>query len=166
VNRYDASGKTLPIVAFARAQLRTRDRIAISLVSAVLCFSIFVLLLPVSRTVQAAAARRFQLAGWPFAAWAVFQPLPSMYNLENRWEVTFAPRTDASADEACRRAFSGFINHHIFNRILLQRVGLERCGLPAQVRFVTTYRGAAVETRYVLTRGPGLHGFVVSPRRE
>jgi hypothetical protein len=116
--------------------------------------------------VQAAAARRFQLAGWPFLAWAVFQPLPSMYNFENRWDVTFTPPVVAKAEDDCRLAFHGFINHHVFNRVLLQRVALERCGLPAHVRFRTKYRGTIVESRYVLTSRPGMHGLVVTPQPE
>ena len=56
-------------------------------------------------------------------------------------------------------------------RLALQKSGrltepsldlLERCGLPAAVRFETTYRGTTVETRYRLTRGPHAHGFIVT----
>jgi len=155
-----------PIVAFVRGLRRTHDTLAAWLAASILLFSICILLLPVSRTAQVAAARRFQLAGWPFLAWAVFQPLPSMYNFENRWDVTFTPHGAPEPDEDCRLQFHGLINHHIFNRVLLQRVALERCGLPALVRFQTTYRGLTVVNRYVLTGGPGLHGFIVTLRPE
>ncbi len=149
-----------------RALLRKSDPLAIAIAGAILLFSVCILVLPLSRTVQIAASRRFQLAGWSFTDWAVFQPLPSMYNFENRWDVTFMPSALPAADPACGQAFHGFINHHVFNRILLQRVAIERCGLPAEVRFSTTYRGTTVENRYELTAGPGLHGFVVTPLPE
>ncbi len=163
---HEGLAESLPVVAFLHAVSRKRDAVAVCLVGAILVFSSFILLLPVSRTVQAAAARRFQLVGWPFAVWAVFQPLPSMYNFENRWQVTFTPHEGAVADEACQREFRGFINHHIFNRVLLQRVALERCGLPAHVRFQTVYRGLTITNEYLLTAGPGLHGFVVTPQSQ
>jgi hypothetical protein len=121
-----------------------------------------ILLLPLSGTVTDAAARRFHLAGWPFAAWALFQPLPSMYNFENRWDVTFTTSARTVPAEDCETAFHAFINHHVFNRVLLYRAALERCGLPATVRFQTRYRGTTVETRYRLTRGPDAHGFIVT----
>ena len=149
-----------------RTLRRQPDPITICLFGAVLFFSLFIMLLPVSRTVQVAALRRFQLTGWSFAAWAVFQPLPSMYNFENRWDVTFAPDRRVATDEACGQAFHEFINHHIFNRILLMRAPIERCGLPAQIRFRATYRGTTVESGYDLTAGPGLHGFVATPQPE
>jgi hypothetical protein len=165
-SRCDASMRTLPVVAFLKRLLRDRDPLAICLVGPVLLFSISILLLPVSRTVQVAAARRFQLAGWPFAAWAAFQPLPSMYNFENHWDVTFTPNGGTAVAGNCRREFHGFINHHVLDTVFVGRVALERCGLPAQVRFRTTYRGTTVENRYVLTGGPGLHGFIITPQPE
>ena len=166
MTRRVAPPRTLPLADFMRALRRQPDTVAVCLVAAILFFSLFLLVLPVSRTVQIAALRRFQLADWPFAAWAAFQPLPSMYNFENRWDVTFSPKPGAATDEACGQVFHGFINHHIFNRILLMRAQLERCGLPAQVRFRATYRNTTVESRYQLTAGPGLHGLIVTPQTE
>ena len=138
---------------------------ALCIVAPIVLYSAAILLLPLSGNVRDAAARRFHLAGWRFGAWALFQPLPSMYNFENRWDVTFIQPADQT-DESCDVPFHGFINHHIFNRILLQRGALERCGLLAQVRFQTTYRGTTVEARYVLTADPPSHGFTVIPAGE
>ena len=153
----------LPVLAFIREISRKRDPVALVITSAVLLFALAALSLPVSRTAQVLAAQRFHLARWGFAAWAAFQPLPSMYNLENSWGVTFTPQAASADAQACGAPFHGFINHHVFNRILLQRVGLELCGLPARVRFETTYRTATVETDYLLTANPGSHGFSVVP---
>ena len=142
---------------------RKRDPVAMAITGAVLVFALAVLSLPFSRTVQAAAAQRFHLSRWRFPVWAVFQPLPSMYNLENSWSVTFTPEAASTDPSACDAPFHGFINHHVFNRILLQRAGLELCGLPARVRFKTTHRTTTVETDYLLTANPGSHGFTVVP---
>ena len=153
----------LPIVAFCREISRKRDPVALVITGAVLFFALAILSLPFSKTVQVAAAQRFHLARWRFGAWAVFQPLPSMYNLENSWGVTFTPQAASADAQACGAPFHGFINHHVFNRILLQRVGLELCGLPARVRFETSYRKTSVETDYLLTPTAGSHGFTVVP---
>jgi hypothetical protein len=89
-----------------------------------------------------------------------------MYNFENRWDVTLTPRAGTTADETCLRAFGGFVNHHVLDTVFLGRVALERCGLPAHVRFRTTYRGTTVESAYLLTAGPGVHGFIITPQPE
>jgi hypothetical protein len=141
---------------------RERDWLALSIVAPILLYAAAILLLPMSAPVREAAARRFHLAGWPFAAWALFQPLPSMYNFENRWDVTFTTSARTAPAEDCAKTFHSFVNHHVFNRVLLYRAPLERCGLPATVRFQSTYRGTTVETRYRLTRGPDAHGFIVT----
>jgi len=153
----------LPVVAFVRELSRKRDPLAVVITAAVLFFVLAILSLPFSRTVQVAAAERFHLSRWRFTSWAIFQPVPSMYNLENSWTVTFTPEARSADAQACEAPFRGFINHHVFNRILLQRAGLELCGLPAQVRFRTTYRATSVETDYLLTANPESHGFTVVP---
>ena len=139
--------------------MRQPDALSLAIVVAVVLFSLAILSLPFSGAARNAALRRFHLAGWPVAVWAIFQPLPSMYNFENEWEVTFRD----GATDACRTSLRGAINHHVFDTILLQRRMLEECGLPADVRYRSVYRGTAVETRYRVTHGPGMHGLRVSP---
>jgi hypothetical protein len=137
--------------------------VARCLVAALVVLSVAILSVAVSPSAQIAAAQRFHLTRWPFYLWALFQPVPSMYNFENRWDVAFArPEGSSADDELCRELFHGHINHHIFNRVLLRRAELERCGLPAQVHFRTDYRGTRIETVYLLTGQPG-HGFSVAP---
>jgi len=146
----------------ASHKARDRDWLAVCIVAPIVVYSYAILLLPLSGSVRDAAARRFHLAGWPFGVWALVQPLPSMYNFENRWDVTFTTRARTASADDCGRAFHAFINHHVFNRVLLHRALLERCGLPAVVRFQTTYRGTTVETRYRLMPRPDAHGFTVT----
>ena len=153
----------LPVVAFAREISRKRDPVALVITGAVLFFALAILSSPFSRTTQVAAAERFHLARWRFSAWALFQPVPSMYNLENSWTVTFTPQAAYADAQACGTSFRGFINHHVFSRILLQRAPLERCGLPARVHFESTYRTTTVETDYLLKANPESHGFIVVP---
>ena len=153
----------LPILDFIAANAEKPDRAALLLLSAVLLFACFILLLPLSETVRRAGLRRFQLTGWPLAAWMLFQPAPSMYNFENRWEVV---RTHA--DGACPRTTNGFVNHHVYNRIALfnWRVRFRQCPLPAWVHFRSAYMGTVVETTYRLDSGPDQHGITVTPVAE
>ena len=139
--------------------MRRPDALSLVIVSAVSFFTIAILSLPVSSVARDAALRRFHLTGWPIAVWAIFQPVPSMYNFENEWEVTFPEVVPAE----CRTILRGAINHHVFNTILLRRGTLERCGLPAEIRYRSVYEGTAIETRYRVTPGPDVHGFIVTP---
>ena len=152
---------SLPIRDFIEANTERPDRLALSLVSAVLVFSCFIVLLPLSETVRRAAMERFQLTRWPLAAWILFQPLPSMYNFENRWDVVTA------SPGPCPERIAGFINHHVYNRIALfnWRVRFRQCQLPAWVRFRSTYAGTAVETSYRVDGGPDGRGLTVTPMR-
>ena len=150
----------------ASHKAQDRDWLAVCIVAPIVLYSAAILLLPLGGSVRDAAARRFHLSGWPFAAWALFQPLPSMYNFENRWDVTFTTRARTAPADDCGKVFHAFINHHVFNRVLLHRALLERCGLPAIVRFQTRYRGTTVETHYRLIPGPNTHGFIVTLHPE
>ncbi len=149
----------LPIREFFAANRERPDRLALSLVSAVAAFSCCIALLPLSQTARVAALERFQLRGWPLAAWMLFQPLPSMYNFENRWEVT------APGPGPCPARSAGFVNHHAYNRLALfnYRLGLRQCQLPARVRLRSTYRGTVVETSYRVSADPDGRGLVVTP---
>jgi hypothetical protein len=151
----------IPIVAFTRAMRRRPDPLALAIVTVVALFAAAILGMPASVAVRTAAMGRFHLSGWPIAAWAIAQPLPSMYNFENHWEVSFS---GATSDD-CRSRFRGFLNHHVFSGVVGRRAVLERCGLPADVVYRSTYRGTTVETRYRITHGPGTHGLVVTPVR-
>jgi len=149
----------LPIREFIAANRERPDRLALSLVSVVVAFSSCIALLPLSETARVAALERFQLRRWPLAAWMLFQPLPSMYNFENRWEVT------APGPGPCPERSAGFVNHHAYQRIALFnfRLGLRMCQLPARVRLRSAYQGTAVETIYQVSGDPDGRGLTVTP---
>lgn len=161
VVRHAARRPPVPIVSFSKGIMDRPDALSLVLVCVVTVFTLAILSQPISGTARNAALRRFQLSGWPVLLWSVFQPVPSMYNFENAWEVILP---DTAGDD-CRTTLRGAINHHVFNTILLRRSTLERCGLPAEVRYRSSYRGTTVETRYLVTHGPGVHGLTVRPRQ-
>src|SRR5207245_4720130 len=157
-----ASRVTLPICEFVAANRERPDRLALALVAAIMAFACCIVLLPLSETVRVAALERFELARWPLAAWMLFQPLPSMYNFENRWEVV------APGPGPCPERSAGFVNHHAYNRIALfnRRLQFRQCQLPARGRLRSTYRGTAVETSYRVSLDPDGRGLVVTPMAE
>src|SRR5207247_9816513 len=68
----------LPIVDFIAANAEKPDRAALFLLSAVLFFACFILLLPLSETVRRAGARRLPLTGLPLCRSVLFQSAPSV----------------------------------------------------------------------------------------
>ncbi len=62
-----------------------RDWGGLAMVAAVAMIAAWLVCLPFSTAVQQTTINRFHLATRSFAAWAVQQPIPPMYNLENRY---------------------------------------------------------------------------------
>ncbi len=48
-------------------------------------------LIPFSRSIQTASLKRFHLATEDFSSWAIQQPIPAMYNFENRYWANREP---------------------------------------------------------------------------
>jgi hypothetical protein len=66
----------------------TRDFASAALLTVIAASSCWVLCLPLSSTVQKCYLNRFHLSSASFPAWAMQQPVPAMYNLENRFWVS------------------------------------------------------------------------------
>ena len=154
-------GSTIPFVAYLRAG--GHDRLARALVYVIACASVVLLALPFNSAVQRSAIRRFHQSQWNRAAWMLLQPMPSMYNFENRWQVTFI--SPPEHEPRCAERVEGYINHHVVHRLLLPagRALFVLCG-PAHVRFRTTYRDVTLTTRYTVARRQtnGRDGLVVT----
>ena len=136
----------LPVLTAFTAWRRSGDRFTLLLVTALSLYSILILLIPVSTTAQRLAMTRFHANGWRFLPWAVMQPTPWMYNFENQMTVEYA-----RSDQPECRARTEFVNHQPYGKLFApyDRYLNRQCG-GARVRFSTTYRGVAVETRYVV----------------
>jgi hypothetical protein len=59
----------------------------------IVAVAIWIAALPLSSTVQESYLRRFHLASPNFAVWAIQQPVPAMYNFENRVWASPMPAT-------------------------------------------------------------------------
>ena len=62
----------------------TKDVASKILLTVIVGVSIWIAALPLSSTVQETYLRRFHLSSPNFAVWAIQQPVPAMYNFENR----------------------------------------------------------------------------------
>jgi hypothetical protein len=152
----------LPITAFVRENMRRPDRGALALVVAVLVYTACVLAMPLSEAVRRAALARFHLTGWSFVQWVIFQPVPSMYNFENRWALSeVVPSPAAASDPGCADVPGGFVNHHAFSAILLRRAWIAHCVESATVTIDSTYRGTRLRTTWRIDRAAIGGGFRV-----
>jgi hypothetical protein len=151
----------LPVLTAIRALRHTRDRLTLAALIALSVYSAIVVMMPVSARARELAMRRFHAAGWSFAGWAMLQPLPWMYNFENRLTVT-----PERSDQPQCRARSEFVNHQPYGRFFTphDRYWYRECG-PARVRFSSTYRGLTIETGYSIAPAPSARGLIVRPDR-
>ena len=82
--------KNMRAAIFLRASLRAGDWGALVLVGVVALIYVRLLLMPFLPSIQRAAIDRFHLTTPSFVLWAIQQPIPPMYNLEN--QVWFSRR--------------------------------------------------------------------------
>ncbi len=147
----------LPVVTAFRALRGSRDRSSRVLLISLSVYSALVLMLPVSSTARELAIRRFHAAGWSFPAWAMLQPLPWMYNFENRVSVT----SERSDKPQCLPRLE-FVNHQPYGKLFAtyDRYWYRECG-GARVKLSTTYRGLVIETEYQVEPTPAARGLTV-----
>jgi len=142
----------LPLIRFVRQVRRTRDVGAATFLSLVALVALLALATPLSARTAALMMSRFHLRVQPFAVWAALQPIPSMYNFENRYWVSPRPlRADeleilpAPADVEAR-----YINHYPL-RVMTWAEGRAVLLAPLADRWVyarTCYRGACVRSAF------------------
>jgi len=127
---------------------RPRDYGFIVIVALVVVMTTWLLLMPLVPAIASATLRRFHLRTGSFLTWAIQQPIPSMYNFANRYEVREFPPglVDPIIDTAEKR----YINH--FPSRVLTFANTRYVHLAAgEDRWVTiesSYRGQAIETRF------------------
>ena len=150
-----------PVLTAFQAVRRSGDRFTVLLFAALGVYALLILMIPVSTTAQELMMRRFHANGWSFPAWAALQPTPWMYNFENQLTVEYA----RSNQPECR-ARTEFVNHQPYGKLFApyDRYWYRQCG-GARVRFLTTYRGTAVATRYVVEPTRDGKGLIVGPGR-
>jgi uncharacterized membrane protein YhaH (DUF805 family) len=142
------SSGPLPIRDFLDVSRAKRDVPALCIAGAVCVCAVLILTIPFSDGARTMAQRRFHQAGLSFPTWALLQPVPAMYNFDNRWSAT-GVGAGTTAQEC---ASNGRLPHHVVGIIVLARVPFLRCGAPVELRLRSTYRGTTVETVYRVER--------------
>ncbi len=118
------------------------------IVTLVVANAIWLLLMPWVPGIASATLHRFHLRTESFSLWAIQQPIPSMYNFANRYEVDEIPpgffEPIIEVDE------KRYINHFP-TRILTfanTRYRYLNEGTDRWVTIDSTYRGQSLETRF------------------
>ena len=126
---------------------QARDYGFIAIVLLLIVIAVWLLLMPLVPAIASATLHRFHLRSESFALWAIQQPIPSMYNFANRFEVREFPPglVDPILDDTEKR----YINHFPL-RVLTFANTRYRFLSEGEDRWVTvdsTYRGQTLETR-------------------
>ncbi len=123
----------------------------ISILAIVAAIAVWLLSMPVCDFVQRSTINRFHLQTDSFALWAIQQPIPSMYNFHNRYEVRPSLRPGPSPDDT--DAQRGTLNHfplRLFtfgdNREIFLRKPVART-----IDLTTTYRDTILHTHWTAT---------------
>lgn len=127
---------------------RTRDYGFIVIVVMVVVVAVWLLLMPFVPAIASATLHRFHLRSESFPWWAIQQPIPSMYNFANRFEVREFPPglVDPILDNTEKR----YINHfptRVLTFANTRYLHLNK-GADRWVTIDSTYRGQTVETRF------------------
>ena len=80
-----------------------------AIVTLVVLIAIWLLLMPWVPVIASATLHRFHLRTSNFALWAIQQPIPSMYNFANRYEVREIP--PGLLDPIIENTEKRYINH-------------------------------------------------------
>ena len=78
----------------------SRDLASATLLTLIILAAFWIFLLPLNQTVQKTFLARFHLASSSFPIWAMQQPIPSMYNFENRVWISPVPITQSELNQA------------------------------------------------------------------
>lgn len=118
----------------------------IAIVTLVALIALWLLLMPILPAVTIATINRFHLRTPSFVQWASQQPIPAMYNMANRVELT---RTE---DGEPRLVRSGTINHFPVRVVTFAdgRYDCLRDGRACRLRVTSAYRGQQRQTEFEL----------------
>jgi hypothetical protein len=146
----------MPLLKFLRAIRQTRDGLAAGLTLLVTLVSVWLLALPISPMVQSASLERFHLQTPSFSQWAVQQPIPSMYNFENRYWTYHQPLDRQQLEDTPPRIETSMINHFP-GRVYTfanNRYRLLHARQPGYLYMRSRYRGRDIWTAWLAVPSP------------
>lgn len=129
-------------------QQRHPDLGFIAIVALIALITCWLLLMPIMPAITIATIHRFHLRTPSFLQWAIQQPIPAMYNMANRAELT---RTGPDGDQRLIR--SETINHFPV-RVVTFADGRYDCfqtGRAYHLSVTSAYRGQQQTTEFEIT---------------
>lgn len=146
---------------FFAALRRSHDTFALALVALVVTVSGWILAMPMCRPIQTATLERFHLRTPSYWGWAAQQPIPSMYNFENRywWFAGLAPEADRGTSRlfADDHSIETRVVNHFPGRLLTFGDGRYRLlgkGDEGHLVIRSRYRGQELATVWNATASP------------
>lgn len=137
------------------------------IVALVLSIFLWLLLMPWVPAIASVTLHRFHLRTGTFMGWAIQQPIPSMYNFANRFEVREIP--EGLLDPVLDTAEKRYLNHFP-PRILTFANTRYRYLHDGKDRWLTidsSYRGQTIQTRYhARPRQSGGYDMILLPPGE
>jgi hypothetical protein len=143
------------LVRFLRSIVRTDDLSAAVVLGLILAIAVWLVLLPVNRSIQQATLMRFHLQSPSFLAWCGLQVVPAMYNMENRYWLNEPIRV--GDDEISMRCVEAGTTNHFPTRMLTSfdaRYRFYRERNQAEVLLESRFQGQALATRWHVEKGP------------
>jgi hypothetical protein len=144
------------VIQFLQLILRTRDRAAAGVGLLLVALAAWLALLPLVPAIQRTTLRRFQMQTPRFWQWAVQQPIPAMYNAENRFRI----QTKRTAAEHVSNRPMRHLNHFPFRVFTFGdgRFDYLRHASPVSLHIESAYRGHRVATTWeAIPRAEGGH---------
>ncbi|MFK8111514.1 MAG: hypothetical protein AB8B91_04915 [Rubripirellula sp.] len=127
-----------------------RDKGFMAILGLVIVNVVWLLLMPWVPSIAQATMNRFHLRTSSFAAWAIQQPIPSMYNFANRYEVNEFP--PGMVDPILFEGEKRYINHFPTRAFTFanKRVMYLGKGEDRWFTLESSYRGQTLESRFHL----------------
>lgn len=120
-----------------------------AIVALAIVVAIWLLLMPWVPAIASSTMHRFHLRSGSFTWWAIQQPIPSMYNFANRYEVRELP--PGLLDPILETSDKRYINHFPARTLTFANTRF-RYLHEGQDRWMTidsSYRGQTLESRYL-----------------
>lgn len=154
------------LLEFIRSSRSLKDRAALALLAAVGLIAFWLAAMPFCPVVQRWTIERFHLATPSFACWMLQQPIPPMYNLENRYWFSVRPLTDAELTTQPEPGVeTGMLNHFPARAVTFAagRLATVKHQREGWLYLRSRYRDSQRVTAYHLTPVPGSHAVRMQP---
>lgn len=157
------------LMEFIQSSRFLKDRFALGLLGTVGLIATWLIAMPVCPAIQRWTIDRFHLATPSFALWMLQQPIPPMYNLENRYWFSQRPLSDAElTTHPPPGVETAMLNHFPARAVTFAagRLATVKHQREAWLYLRSRYRDSQRITAYHLTPVPGSPALRMLPVRQ